>query len=261
MRIGLFLRIALSSAALTICAANARASPQCSLAGAAGAKVSVAGTTIEPPALLPDCNGIKVISGKVTACVQDERNRLSCRTFSSGTTMNEGDLETAGSERGLLVALLELLKGGSTIASAVTREANTGLPTGPVVLVQGRVDVDFSLPALNGIEYLDFHDTATGDRIARVQSKGPHSVDAALFRSGRSYRWTLASPVPMLAPSGRFIIQDPTLSRRVLEQVQQIAASGADQAAQALMLATWLDEQGLTYDAQATLRQAGFAQR
>lgn len=143
----------------------------------------------------------------------------------------------------------------------MTREANTGLPTGPVVLVQGQVDVDFSLPALNGIEYVDFEDTASGERIARVQRSGAHSVDAALFRPGRSYRWTLASPVPMLAPGGRFIIQDPSLASRVREHAQQLAASGADPAAQALMLATWLDEQGLTYDAQATLRQAGFARR
>lgn len=261
MRIGPFQRIALILVAISVCAANANASPQCSLAGAAGAKVSVAGTPTEPPVLLPDCNGIKVISGEVTACVQDERNRLSCRTFSPGATMSERDLGTAGSERGLLVALLELLKGGPTTASAVTREASTDLPTGPVVLVQGRVDVDFSLPALNGIEYVDFQDTTTNEHIARAQSKGPHSVDATLFRAGRSYRWILASPVPMLAPSGRFIMQDPTLSRRVLERVREIAASGADQAAQALLLATWLDEQGLIYDAQATLRQAGFTRR
>ena len=245
-------------AALALCAASALAAPQCSIAGPPTARLALAGSAIDLPALLEDCDGARVLTGDVTACVQDPRDRLDCHTYGTGAVLSRRELGEAGSQRGLLAALLRLLRGEATIQQTETRGADTGLPVGPVVLLSGHVDVDFDRPAFEGVQAVEFRDAASGRLVAVVRRTQAHRVPAAAFHEGHSYRWTLPSTVPALAQGGRFTIAARAALASAREEKRTIAASQPGATAQAFALAGWLEEQGLSYDARATLEAVGF---
>lgn len=251
-----FMPHAVLSALLALACANANAAPACALAGSAQAQVVASGATLELPALLVDCDGVKVTAGSVKACVQDARGRLNCRSYGAGSTMAQRDLASAGADTGLLSALLDMLKGKSTNASGVTRSGDAGLPFGTVVLADG-LQIDFRRAALTEISHVVIRDAQTNALLARVQRGNAKRVDASAFRAGRSYRWEFASAVPMLAPSGTFTVAADELRRAAGVQRKRVADMQIDPTAQALTMALWLSENGLTYEAEQALERAG----
>jgi hypothetical protein len=251
------LRRVVVAGALVLKALDAYSAPACAIAGPVGSRVSVAGSPLELPVVLPDRDGVRVLEGPVKACVRDARGRLNCRSFGAGAVLNERDLAGAAVDTGMLATFVDLLKGKSAHAVGVTRSGDTGLPQGTVLLLGGHLEVDFSQASLDGIEQVDFRDVVTGALVAKVRRGGARRVDGAVFRAGRVYRWSLASPVPLLARSGTFTIGERALLDRAREQQKFVAGTDTDSSARALMMAAWLDQHGLAYNASQALRRTG----
>lgn len=257
MVVAIHYRSATVAAALAVlAAAGVRAEPACTVAAAGSAEVARNGTPVELPALLEDCSGLRVQRGKASVCVQDRRGRLDCRTLKAVSTVTAAAF-SSGTGRGWLESLFALLKGDPTMATAVTRgePPQMLLPSGPLLLAAGRLQIDFNDPAAAGMQRVVFRNVDGGQVVASVEAYGIQRVAASRFAVGRAYAWEAQTADGMRV--GRFHRVDPaSVSPRF-----HAGTANADAAARALEQAAWLQDRGFAYEARQALRQAGFTQR
>lgn len=258
---GKFLGRLCAAVSLATAATFAHGDVECTLAAPDSSEVLLrSGERVTLPVHLAACDGVRVTRGKVVACVQDRRDRLDCQTFGSGTTIVLRATPATADGRGWLGSLIGLLQGDIGAASGVTRGAVEGaLPIGPVALIAGNIVLDFTDGALKAADRVEFADAVTGAVVLKVSGGGKHLLDVAVFEPGRSYQWTVMSKSGDSAITGRFSVIDAVELGNVRRQKDALdSLTSADASARSLMLASWLQRNGLAFDAIDTLQRGGF---
>lgn len=250
--------------ALSLLALEARADFDCSMIEASSGSASRNGSSLSLPLQIPNCEGVRVTSGTVVICAQDRRKRLVCRSFHEGETVTAGKLFPGPAGTGWTLAMLDLIRGGADERRAVSRgadQANAYLPQGAVLLLRDDFLIDFSHPALAGIQAVEFRQgSATGQILVSVPAIGVRTVSSSQFRRGETYWWNVVARRSGLPFSGAFSVLDAQHLRdtRAVEAALASTGGAQDRQARAVMLAEWLYTQDLPFDAAQTLLAAGF---
>lgn len=250
---------------LLLCGAatGVHAATPCSLAATGPATVTRGVERIDVPSEQANCEGLRVRGGPLVACVQDHRNRLSCRTLQGDITIEASHLPTPGSGRSWFATIRHLLGGSSDSATGAVSRRGTidGLPEGPVALVGPLPPVSLTQGALEGVNRIEFRDEATRDIVWTVTRANPAPPPNDTFKPGRRYLWTLRGPNAKLdEATRRFQVLPAGELAEVNAEVQQLTAGSAlTDPAVALPVAAALQVRGLLFDARAVLARAGFA--
>lgn len=255
---------AASIAAGVLAAGGAQAATACSIAARGEALVTVGGQPLALPATPPDCVGAVVARGEVIVCVQDRRSRLQCRPFGAGTTLSAALLGPVDGARGWLDVLSDLLGGEARSAGALNRgAAERALPTGPVAFAAGAITLDPADGWAREVERVDIVDAESGATVATLRGPGRSELARRQLAPGRTYVWTIRSRAAMLdETAGRFSLAGAQELAEVESEINRIDADHrAGPAGRALMLAAWLQQRGLRFDARQVLRSAGLSER
>lgn len=224
------------------------------------------GQSIELPSIdNTQCEGARVQQGDVTACTRDGRGRTHCKTFHAGEKITAASLPVSGNHGGPLVEIRKLLGGSPDLVPAVSRGgADSGvtslMPNGSVVLLDSPFTLDFSAPALRGIESIEVHaDHHDGPVVAVLSPQGATRLDLDILQSGQRYSWRIDVGPSGLPRFGVFNLAPATLRRQAhVEEARLRKMLPADKGAQAVMLAEWLQSHGCAWDAARVLQRAGF---
>ncbi len=232
---------------------------ECSIAALEDGTVEQNGQAVPLPAQLRSCEGATVTGGSVVACAQDRRSRLTCRTLAKGTTITPDAILKSEAVGGWFLGFMDVLRGGAGSSVAVSRGATSlDLPTGPVLLLDDRMTIDFTAAGLGAIDAIEFHEgSTTGPVVATLSvGTGKASLDTKRLARGKTYWWTLrASGKDAGGGIGSFALQGNALLKEARAQQRDIARrTGRDKTAAAMMLAHWLWEQGLAFDAAQVLQ-------
>jgi hypothetical protein len=211
-----------------------------------------------------NCEQVEVTSGQVAACVSDARGRGRCRTYRKDEQLSAESLSSRATSPSSWQTMVDWLKGSADRVPGVSRGAGDEqpvLPTGPVVLVGTKLEVDFSRPSLRGAESIDVHEWGpNGQVVARLSpASGQSSLSTARLQSGKTYWWIVQSPRSALPPNGRFTLQPEEVRRAAREEAKRIQrVAPNDPPAQALMMAEWLQQRECEHEARELLVAQGF---
>lgn len=252
---------AIVSCTLMFGACSSFSAVRCSLSDAGSAAASKNGAALTLPLVLDDCLGVEVLRGRVVACVQDSRERLTCREMAATTAINASSLPNSGTGRGWLDVVMAVLRGDVARRDAVSRQIEIGdLPRGPVAFVGGPWVVRLGFGPFARVDRIDLTDAQSGERLATLASGETHSLEAReLFRSGRVYAWTLRSSDSAIDDSsGKFTVISAAAFTALERELSQVpSATGIGKSARALMAASVLKEQGFDFDARQWLVREG----
>lgn len=239
--------------------AGAQPALSCTVAGSGDTVVERDGAPLALPAALDDCRTLRVVQGGVSACLADVRGEPVCRSFGRGEAITPGRFGLAGGS-GTLAALDRLLRTGRV---GQPRGAEPLLPNKTVLLLEGRLLVDFSEPEMQGVESVEIRgDSIDGPLLARTErTVGPASIPAEGLAVGRSY-WAVPLPGhrPTQAPK-RFSVATPGELQTVRAKLLDFDRQQAGPLATAMMRAAWLAHENYDYDALVTLKAVGMRTR
>ncbi len=260
------IRSAFTLLATVVAAPTVLADFRCSLIASPAGTVTRAGSKLELPAQADACEGLRVASGAIIACVQDRRARLQCQTFSAGETLSAKKLRPAPGNKSWELALLDLLRGGESQRPAVTRGPDEAfrayLPQGSVLLLAPDFVIDFSDPALRETAAIEFRsDAANGPVLTTVSGNGRMRVRTDLFQRGKTYWWSIQTRDAMLPQHGSFLVLgEPSLREARARKASLVAgaAAAARDPAASLPFAEWLAGRNLVFDSAQELLRAGF---
>ena len=160
-------------------------------------------------------------------------------------------------------ALERLLRGSPGAAPGQWRGADPLLPNKTVLLLDGRLLVDFSEPDMQGVESVEIRgDSIDGPVLAvAARTSGPTPIDAGTLSVGRHY-WAVLVPSsrPTQTPK-RFTIAAPQEQQAVRERLRAFERQNAGPLATAMMRAAWLAQQDYDYDALVTMKSVGMRAR
>jgi hypothetical protein len=233
----------------------------CTLTAHGAAEVRVRGEAAPLPLSLADCRDAVVARGTVVACVADAEGLPRCRAFDSGQRVDAGSL--AGGAGGALTALQRLLHAVPGQPAGQPRGAETLLPSKVVLLLDGRVLVDFSEADLQGVDTVEFRSgSADGPLAARIaRAAGVASTADTVFAAGPDY-WVVLVPAerPSQSPR-RFSLAEAAERQATLDRLRVFDRLQAGPLATAMMRAAWLAQQNYGYDALATMKAVGLRAR
>jgi hypothetical protein len=254
-----------SIGALAICLpALAQPSPalRCNLVAQGDAAVQLNGAVVPMPASPADCRNLRVSRGEVVACIEDALGQPLCRAFKQGEIIDAQRFGPVGAGA-VLAALERLLRGGPGAAAGQWRGADPLLPSKTVLLLDGRLLVDFSEPDMQGVDAVEIRgDRVDGPLVASAaRTPGPTQIEVGSLPPGRNY-WTVLVPAirPTLAPR-RFSVATPQQQQAVLEKLRAFDRQQAGPLATAMMRAAWLAQENYDYDALATMKTVGMRTR
>jgi len=224
--------------------------------------VQVAGQPTTLPALLKVCREVQVISGRAVACSQDRRGRRACRSLAPGERYSAEAAPPGEYQHDWGRALRDMLGGAEAPVAAMSRGGPQEdlLPHGRISLLTGHLLIDFADPGLAGAQRWEVHQgSLAGPVVLSVTATGqPARVEARALRAGTTYWWRLHTQARDEPAVGSFSVATPAQRASVLAERQRIQRrSPADPAAQALLLADWLLQQGQRFDAAQALRAEG----
>ncbi len=156
-----------------------------------------------------------------------------------------------------------LLRAGPGTTPGQLRGAETLLPNKVVLLLEGRLWVDFSETDMQGVETVEIHrDRVDGplvERIARAPGTAAISIDAL---AQGPYYWTVLVPGdrPNQTPR-RFSIATAQERQAMLDKLSVFDRQQAGPLATAMMRAAWLAQENYDYDALATMKAVGMRTR
>ncbi len=218
---------------------------------------TAAGQTLALPSRQPECSGIKVMSGEVTACFLDGNGVRQCRGLRAGDEFVASKLGAANSESNPFKATMTaLLKGDGQVVAGQTRTGTRvpGMPYGSVVALAGSVPVSPEL-ALGS--------SATGSLAVRAIGEPTMtytwpltptttSIPTDRLQPGREYAWTLTAD--KIRRTGQFRLASEDERMRVRTAIQGLGqAAGTDESGRAILAAELLSEGGFAYEAARTL--------
>lgn len=253
-------RILCALGMLAVCApVPAQVSLRCTMSAVGDAAVQRDGVAQPLPASPDDCRALRVTQGQVIACLADAQGEPVCRSFGRGEVITD-DAFGPGGRSGALVALDRLLRTGR---AGRDRGADPLLPNKTVLLLDGRLLVDFSEPEMQGVESVEIRgDSVDGPLLARAErTAGPAPIPAEGLAVGRSY-W--AVPVPGRRPTQapkRFDVAAPGELQTARARLLDFDRQQAGPLATAMMRAAWLARENYEYDALVTLKVVGMRVR
>ncbi|MGL6111057.1 MAG: hypothetical protein ACRC2B_13265 [Rubrivivax sp.] len=234
----------------------------CSLLTTGDAAVQANGVVVPLPAWPADCRALRVLHGEVVACLGDSQGEPVCRSFALGETIDPRRFGPAGGHTPP-AALERLLRGSPGAAPGQWRGADPLLPNKTVLLLEGRLLVDFSEPDMQGVESVEIRgDSIDGPLLATAaRTPGPTAIEAGSLSVGRNY-WAVLVPSqrPTQAPK-RFTVAPPQEQQLVRERLRAFEHQQAGPLATAMMRAAWLAQQNYDYDALVTMKSIGMRTR
>lgn len=232
---------------------------RCTVIAGGDAAVQRDGAPQPLPASLDDCRALRVTQGQVIACVAGAQGEPVCRSFASGEAITDEPFGLGG-RSGALVSLDRLLRTGRF---GQARGADPLLPNKTVLLLDGRLLVDFSEPEMQGVESVEIRgDRVDGALLARAErTTGPTPIPAEGLAAGRSY-WAVLVPGhrPTHAPK-RFSVATAGELQTVRARLLDFDRQQAGPLATAMMRAAWLAREDYEYDALVTLKAVGMRTR
>jgi hypothetical protein len=236
---------------------------RCNLVAKGDAAVQTNAVAVPLPASAADCSGLRVLRGEVVACLDDGRGEPVCRSFAQGEAIDTARFGDVGSGSSSSAALDRLLRGGPGAVPGQWRGADPLLPNKTVLLLEGRLLVDFSEPDMQGVESVEIRgDSIDGPVLAMAaRTPGPTPIDAGSLSVGRNY-WAVLVPSgrPTQAPK-RFTIASSQEQQAVRERLRAFERQQAGPLATAMMRAAWLAQQDYDYDALVTMKSVGLRTR
>jgi len=256
---------AAAACGLGICLlADAQTAPAmpCNLVAKGDAAVQLDGSDVPLPAAPADCRNVRVLRGEVVACMADEQAQPVCRSFNQGELIDVQRFGPVGAGT-VPAALQRLLRGSPGTAPGQWRGADPLLPSKTVLLLDGRLLVDFSEPDMQGVEAVEIRgDRVDGPLLASAsRTPGPTQIEAGSLSPGRNY-WAVLVPAlrPTQAPK-RFSVATQQQQQAVLAQLSAFDRQRAGPLATAMMRAAWLAQENYDYDALATMKTVGMRTR
>lgn len=249
---------------MCVVATSAAAGPApaaCTLTAHGAAELRVRGEAAPLPLSLGDCRDAVVARGTVVACAADAEGQPRCRAFDAGQPVDTGS--PAGGAGGALTALQRLLRAVPGQPAGQPRGAETLLPSKVVLLLDGRLLVDFSEADLQGVDAVEFRSgSADGPLAARIaRAAGVASTADTVFVAGPDY-WAVLVPAerPSQSPR-RFNLAGAAERQATLDRLRVFDRLQAGPLATAMMRAAWLAQQNYDYDALATMKAVGLRAR
>ena len=243
-------------------AQTAAAALRCQLVAQGDAAVQANAAGLPLPASPPECRALRVLRGEVVACIDDARGEPVCRSFVAGETIDAGRFGAVAGDTPP-AALQRLLRGAPGAVPGQWRGADPLLPNRTVLLLEGRLLVDFSEPDMQGVESVEIRgDSVDGPLLASAaRTPGPAAIDAGALSVGRNY-WAVLVPSqrPTQAPK-RFTLAAPQERQAVLERLRAFERQQAGPLATAMMRAAWLAQQNYDYDALVAMKSVGMRTR
>jgi hypothetical protein len=229
------------------------------------------GRRVPMPASLEDCRGARVVQGQVTACTSDAKGQPVCRTFDQGQAIDARPF--GGGGQGTMFAALDRLlrinrAGADSLSFEGTmawqsRGAEPLLPTKTVLLLDGRLLVDFSEPEMLGVEAVEIRrDSVSGPLVVSApRTAGPAAIPTASLSDGPSY-WAVPLPAQRPTQSPKpFNLAPPQERQDALAKLQAFDRQQAGPLATAMMRAAWLAQENYDYDALVTMKAIGMRVR
>lgn len=243
-------------------AAQPAAPMRCTLAAQGDAAVLLKGVSVSMPASLADCQDARVVRGQVIACQGDAQGLPVCRSFNLGEAIHAGPFGNTA-PGAPLAGLDRLLRASPGTMPGPLRGAETLLPTKVVLLLDGRLLVDFSEVDMQGVETVEIHrDSVDGPLVERiVRTSGPAAISVASMLED-SYYWTVLVPGdrPNQTPR-RFSIATSQERQAIRDKLRVFDRQQAGPLATAMMRAAWLAQENYDYDALATMKAVGMRTR
>ena len=247
---------------LPACAQTTAAAMPCSLLAKGDAAVQANGAALPLPASPADCRALRVLRGEVVACLDDSQGEPVCRSFAQGEAVDASRFGTAAGHTPP-AALERLLRGSPGVAPGQWRGADPLLPNKTVLLLEGKLLVDFSEPDMQGVESVEIRgDSIDGPLLASAaRAPGPTAIEAGSLSVGRNY-WAVLVPNqrPTQAPK-RFTVAPSQEQQVVRERLRAFDRHQAGPLATAMMRAAWLAQQDYDYDALVTMKSVGMRTR
>ena len=219
----------------------------------------------ELPYRLSDCEGAKIISGTASVCFIDAQERAVCRPFREGEVVSQDRLVKDRGIKDVALTVLDMLQGDANSGPGVSRGPGRppGFPYGPVLLLQSKLVLDLSDPALQHVETIEFREgTYNGPVISKIDRSGLVATqDVKPFQPDKRYFWIIHGAAPGLAPQDFTVGSraDVKRARKVLAEIERDRAAGT--LGQTVMKAEWLMRQKYAFDATEVLRAAGLELR
>jgi hypothetical protein len=218
---------------------------------------------LEPraPLRLALCEGLRVETGKITACYLAAGGRRMCVQINKGKGIPENSAveQTKSIGEAFQATLLAFAKGDAQTKHGQTRGTSKlpGLPYGEIVVLGGTLALPLSQTGVPDIESMS---------LERADSSGLPSISAdlkdgvALFNSkdiapGTKYRWRLKTA--RREYSNAFQTASTVEIEKLKPRISEISSSSESSLGRAILLAELYLENGFAFNARAELARNG----
>jgi len=234
----------------------------CSMVGGEDATVQIGKSVHRMPLWAENCEGVRVLSGGITACYVNQAERRVCRDYAKGQVISEKSLPVGGAARfGTRFSILGWLKGdlSSEVAGVRGMEKLAGFPYERVLLLDDTLRINPVRAGLSGPERFELREGGEKGAVAlRLEHhNGEIEIKPGQLRRGQSYTWIVqASGAPPI--SGQFHLasaEEVEEVRAILKKLEEGQASS--KVGLTLLQAQWLMDANFSFDAEGQLLAAG----
>lgn len=244
---------------LTLVMSSSFAGTGCVLVGSPAARVDLLGKNTPLPLRLANCEGVKIVSGPVSACFIDKKQQRTCRQLNQGEVFSGeilGSMEGAGTAAFQATVIAMLL--GDSHAPAGGSRSSEQIPGLPYANIVGRGDqiVFSSKPqAIPGEEILEF---ALAEDFVGAPSKIFKPVNGTIYlptgelTRGQTYVWEAHTKSNTYTGAFHLAATDRADSMKEVE-VSVVRNLESDPISSSILLAEKYFENGFAFDANQIL--------
>lgn len=244
---------------LTLAMSNSFAGTGCVLIGSPAAQVDLLGKNTSLPLRLANCEGVKIVSGQVSACFIDKKQQRTCRQLKQGEVFSGetlGSLEGAGTAA-FQATVTAMLLGDSHAPAGGSRNSEQipGLPYANIVGRGDKIIFSSKPQTLRGEEILEF---SIAEDFVGAQSKIFKPVDGKIIlpsgelTRGLTYVWEAHTKSKTYNGTFHFVATDRADSMKKIE-ISLVRNLENDPISSNILLAEKYFENGFAFDANQIL--------
>ena len=228
-------------------------SASCVVVASQDAVLRVADATVKVAAKLPvrfpNCDKLKVESGRVSACFLTKNDQRTCLNLEAGAVLPAAAVSQANSTDVFGATLLAIARGDANAKFGQTRNLNQvpGMPYG-LVFPEDNLAIPWPATSLGGLRDFSVEalDSPTDAKTVALIQDGTVRFTPALV-AGARYRWRAQSATD--EHTGVFRTASDAEVQRLGPQIKALRTSGTSAEAVALLVSELLMDEGYPYNA------------
>jgi len=243
---------------MMLCSLSGWTATGCVVLSKGEAKVLVQKEEKSPPLRLSDCQGMKVVSGIVSACFMNDQNERTCRTLRSNDEFDPSLLSASkDADTGAFRAtLVSLLKGDAQAKIGQTRGKRLSeFPGENLLLASGDLVIKLDSEATKKIKSLQINVAANGYETIVVHRKDDRlTVPATSLLRGALHNWEAKGED--VAFAGTFLFASQDRAEQMKQKSEELNNDPAlDAMDRRVLIAEIYFENGFFFDAMSALNQ------